>query len=64
MVSATGTPGMRVCAALGVKASVVVPDETSVLAIKNAVKNVYADKTEIIVEPEETTTTTKTTKIN
>ena len=64
MVSATGTSGMRVCAALGVKASVVVPDETSVLAIKNAVKNVYADKTEIIVEPEETTTTTKTAKIN
>ena len=60
MISATGTTGMKSCEALGnKKASVVVPDETSVLAIKNAIKNVYQDKTEILVEDISTTTTKK-----
>ena len=55
-ITATGKVATKPCYALGnANASVVIPDEVSILGIKNAINNIYTDKTNIIVEPETTT---------
>ncbi len=55
-ITATGKVATKPCYALGnANASVVIPDEVSILGIKNAINNIYTDKTNIIVEPESTT---------
>lgn len=60
-ISAEGVAGTKPCYSLGnAKASVVVPNEDSITAIKNSINNIYNDKSDIIYV-EETTTTSSTT---
>ena len=61
-ISATGVSQNKPCYSLGnAKASVVVPDQSSIDDIKNALKNIYNDKSDLLYKEETTTTSSSTT---
>jgi hypothetical protein len=60
-ISAEGVAQTKPCYSLGnVKASVVVPNEDSINAIKHALDNIYNDRSELL-DYETTTTSSSTT---
>ncbi len=63
-ISADGVTQTKPCYSLGnAKASVVVPDQESINAIKHALNNIYNDKSELLdYEPQTTSTSGTTTK--
>ncbi len=62
-LSAEGESQTKPCYSLGnARASVVVPDEASIERIKNALKNIYNDKSDLLYTEETTTTSSTTTK--